>query len=80
MGVPPWFGPEGGRWTLGSDVIAHTWTTNERTGEVCEVSIQATVAGLERGGPEGWIAHVSFGPLLDTALRNKLQPSQITAL
>lgn len=80
MGAPPWFGPEGGRWTLGSNVRAHTWTLNPKTGEVCEVSIDAVVAGIQKGGPEGWIVRVSFGPLLDAALRNELAPSQIVAV
>lgn len=66
MSAPPAFGPTTARWGLGSAVLARAWQRDEN-GDAVERVEAGQVVGLRAGGPEGWIASVSFGVLLDLA-------------
>ena len=89
MSALPFFGEKGNRWSLGSNVIAFWWTTPspeelggmllgpkliEETSDACQVT------GIRKGGPEGWLVTVTFGPLLDLTRTTEFNPSQIRKL
>lgn len=78
---PPIFGEHPKRWSVGSHVVAHWWESDGRGGWT-EAAESGQVVGLAPGGPEGWRVTVTFGPLLDLALRppEAFNPSQIEVL
>lgn len=79
-GTPPVFGPDDGRWSLGSAVWVH-YFRRETNGNAVETHEDGLVTGLRPSmGPEGWIVTVTFGPMLDQVRPTEFYPSQLTAI
>lgn len=80
MTKPPIFGAEGYRWSLGSAVLVFHWEERE-DGSVFEVEREGQVVAIRRGGEEGWIVSVSFGPAFDllAGAPRELPPSRVFA-
>lgn len=76
----PIFGPEGARWSLGSQVDARWFERDAKTGDAFEVVAIGRVIGIRKPPhSERWVVSLTFGPVLDVTHDTEFAPEQITA-